>query len=71
MGFEHASTLRVFNALVAQTYDLMLALILEGIGPMFAGDLFMYVLDHEERWPYAKTRYLSDISAGFNYKRSN
>lgn len=71
MGFEQASTLRVFNALVAQTYDLVLAMILEGIGPMFASDLFMYVFDHEERWPYAKTRYLSHISASFNYTRAN
>ncbi|MEV7574429.1 hypothetical protein AB0P28_15155 [Pseudarthrobacter sp. NPDC089323] len=70
MGFEQASTLRVFNSLVALTYDLVLAMILEGIGPMFAGDLFRHVFDFEDRWPYAKTRFISHISAGFDYRHT-
>jgi hypothetical protein len=69
LGFESPATLRAFSALVAKTYDVVLALLLEGVGPMFAGDLFLHDFDGKENWPYAKTRRISEISSSFDYKR--
>jgi hypothetical protein len=69
MGFESPKTLRAFSALVAKTYDVVLATILEGIGPLFAGDLFLHHFDDKTKWSYSKTSYVVAISAQFHYKR--
>lgn len=68
IGFESASTLRAFNNLVAQTYDLILALIFEGIGPSFTGDLFVTVYSTKERWSYARAKYTRQVFGHFDYK---
>jgi hypothetical protein len=68
IGFEGPATLRAFNALVAQTYDLVLALVFEGIGPAFTGDLFIQILDDEPSWKFHKGRYVGQISRYFDYK---
>jgi hypothetical protein len=61
-GFESARTLEAFNRLLTQTYDLVLVLLLEGIGPAFTGDLFVQVFDQTKGWKYHKGRYVSQVS---------
>ena len=68
MGFESASTLRAFNRLLAQSYDLVLTVIFEGIGAAFTGDLFVQVFDADPDWKFHKGRYVRQISAFFDYK---
>lgn len=67
-GFESATTLRTFVRLMVQTYDLVLALIFEGIGPSFTGDLFVEIFDEEKRWAFHKTRFVKQVSRFFDYK---
>lgn len=67
-GFEGAKTLDAFNRVVVQTYDIVLALILEGIGPPFAGDIFIEVFDHKPKWRFHKTPFVSEMSRFFDYK---
>lgn len=68
LGFESTKTLRAFSALVARTYDVVLATVFEGIGPMFTGDLLVHLFDHKKKWSYSKTTYVGAISAHFEYK---
>jgi hypothetical protein len=67
-GFEGAKTLEAFNRVLVQTYDIVLALIFEGIGPAFTGDLFIEVFDHEPKWRFHKTAFVSEMSRFFDYK---
>ncbi len=68
IGFESAATLRVFNEVVRQTFDLILVLVFEGIGPAFTGELFVGVLDARSEWKYHKCRFVREVSAHFDYK---
>ncbi len=68
VGFEGPATLDRFNKIVAQAYDLILALIFEGIGPSFTGDLFVSVFDSHQDWKFHKGRYVREISKFFDYK---
>jgi len=67
-GFESAKTLEAFNRVAFQVYDVVLALIFEGIGPSFTGDLFIQVLDSRPEWRYHKGRFVAEVSRGFDYK---
>lgn len=67
-GFESVRTLEAFNRLLVQTYDVVLVLLLEGIGPAFTGDLFIQVFDEAEDWKFRKGRFVSQISRQFGYK---
>lgn len=67
-GFESAKTLEAFNRVLVQTYDIVLALLFEGIGPAFTGDLFIEVFDHEPTWRFHKTAFVSEMSRFFDYK---
>jgi hypothetical protein len=50
LGFEAPITVEAFARAMLQTYNLVLALLLEGVGPSFAGDLFLQVLGDEPEW---------------------
>jgi hypothetical protein len=67
-GFESAKTLEAFNRLVFQTYDLVLVLLFEGIGPSFTGDIFIQALDDEPDWKFHKGRFMSRVGKHFDYK---
>ncbi len=67
-GFESSATLEAFNRLVAQSYDVILALVFEGIGPAFTGDLFINVFDVNPGWRFHKTKFVGEISRYFDYK---
>lgn len=62
-GFESAATLRTFNRLLFRTYDLVLVLIFEGIGPSFTTDLFEQGLTDQEKWRYHKGRFAQEVRA--------
>lgn len=68
IGFESAETLDAFNRLLVQTYDVILALVFEGVGPSFTGDLFVQLLDDEQRWRFRRTKFVSRVSQHFDYK---
>lgn len=67
-GFESAATLEAFNRLLVQIYDVILALVFEGIGPAFTGDLFVGVFDELPSWRFHKTKFVGTMSLYFNYK---
>lgn len=67
IGFESAATLRAFIRLLVQTYDLVLALVFEGIGPSFTRDVFAQVLDDEPRWAFRKTRFVAQVAKSVDY----
>jgi len=67
-GFEGPKVLEAFTQLASQTLDLVLALIFEGIGPDFSGDLFVSLLDEAPKWKFHKTKFVSQVSGFFDYK---
>ncbi len=67
-GFEGPKVLEAFTRLASQTLDLVLALVFEGIGPDFSGDLFVSLLDDAPRWKFHRTRFVSQVSEFFDYK---
>jgi hypothetical protein len=68
IGFEQPRTLRAFNAVLRNAYDAVLALVFEGFGPSFTGDVFVQILDDERSWKFHRSRYVSGVSAHFDYK---
>jgi hypothetical protein len=68
IGFESAGTLEAFNRLLVSTYDVILALVFEGIGPAFTGDLFLGVFDEHPEWRFHRTPFVREISRYFDYK---
>lgn len=60
-GFESAATLRSFNKLLLSTYDIVIALIFEGIGPMFTADLFEQFLDDHPKWRFHKGKFVQQV----------
>jgi hypothetical protein len=67
-GFESAATLDAFNRLLVQVYDVVLALVFEGIGPSFTGDLFIHVFDDLPKWRFHRGKLVGEISRFFDYK---
>lgn len=68
IGFETTATLRAFNRVLFATYDLVLALIFEGIGPAFTGDLFEQLFVEDTLWKFHKGRYVRRVSRSFDHK---
>lgn len=67
-AFESARSLRAFNRAVGQVYDIVLALVFEGIGPAFTGDLFTVAFDEQPKWKFHRGKFVSQISEFFDYK---
>jgi hypothetical protein len=68
LGFEAPITVEAFARAMLQTYDLILAVVLEGVGPSFAGDLFAQVFDDESNWVFHRSRFVRVVSQSFDYK---
>lgn len=68
IGFELPRTLRTFNGVLSNAYDVILALVFEGFGPAATGDVFVQVLDDDPTWRLHRGTYIGDISAHFDYK---
>jgi hypothetical protein len=67
-GFEGPKVLESFNRLTSQTLDVVLALVFQGVGSSFTGDLFIQVFDDRPTWMYHRTRFVAEISRYFGYK---
>jgi hypothetical protein len=66
-GFETAADLENFNDLLARTYDVLVVLLCEGLGGLAAGDLIL-AFDDVNDWPFHRTRFVEQVSRGFDYK---
>lgn len=67
-GFESIRTLEHFVNALSRVYDLVLALVFEGVGPSFTGDVFIQILDDRPEWKFHRTKYCKIICHHFNYK---
>lgn len=68
LGMETADELRKIGRLMFRVYDMALALYLHGYGLSMTGDVYIQVLDDMEKWKFHNGKYLSVISAYFDYK---
>lgn len=67
-GFDTAQELRSFVRLLARFYDLILVLHFNALGMSLSGDIFVHVLDENEKWPYHKTKFVKTLSSCVDYK---
>jgi len=68
-GFESVSEFKVMNREFARLCDVVVFLSLAVLGPSgLAGDVFVQVFDHDNAWPYHKTKYCKALSEHYNYK---
>jgi hypothetical protein len=65
-GLEGPQTLEAFNRLASQTLDIVVALVMQGIGPTFTSDLFEQVLDRVPDWKFHRTRFTGEIARHFD-----
>lgn len=68
LGFESADSLVKFSRTLTRVYDIVLALVFEGIGPNFSGDVFIEILDGRTRWKFRNSKYCKAVSRHFDYK---
>ena len=61
-----AATLVAFNHLLVQTYDVVLVLVFEGIGPSFTGDRFVTAFDSHPQWRFHRTKFVGRMSRHFD-----
>jgi len=67
-GMESVATLKRFNQLAFQVYDLVLVRIFYSIGLSMAGDIFTDALDDEPKWRFHKGKFIGRLSRCFDYK---
>ena len=53
---------------VKRVLDFSLSLLFHALGPSFAGDLFIHVLDEDDGWKFRKAKFCSKVSSHFDYK---
>lgn len=68
LGFETAADLRKLSRLMFRVYDMALTLYFHGYGLPMTGDVFIQVLDDLQSWKFHKGKYVSVVSAYFDYK---
>ncbi|MEG4201849.1 hypothetical protein [Microcoleus sp. Pol12A5] len=68
LGFETAKELKNIGRLMFRVYDIVLTLYFHGCGMETTGDVFINHLDDLTTWKFHKGKYVSIVSAFFNYK---
>ena len=68
LGFETAKELKSIGQLMFRVYDIVLTLYFHGCGMETTGDVFIDCLDDLTTWKFHKGKYVSIVSAFFNYK---
>ncbi|MBD9358932.1 hypothetical protein [Methylomonas albis] len=68
LGYETTDELRKLNKLIFRVYDMALALYFHGYDLSMTGDLFVGALDDMPKWSFHKGKYVSTVSAYFDYK---
>jgi hypothetical protein len=43
-------------------------MMLEGLGPSYAGDLCVYFFDEKQNWKFRKRKFLKKLNSFFDYK---
>lgn len=67
-GFEGPGALEALTTLASRTFDLVLVLLFQGLGPSLTGDLFIHIFDQQSGWKFHRTTYVPQISQAFDYK---
>lgn len=68
LGYETTDELRKLNKLIFRVYDMAIALYFHGYDLSMTGDLFVGALDDIPKWSFHKGKYVSTVSAYFDYK---
>lgn len=68
LGYETPAELRKLARLMFRVYDMALALYFHGYDLSMTGDVFVAVLDDYEKWSFHKGKYISVVSAYYDYK---
>ena len=68
LGFETDEELGKIGRLMFRVYDLALTLYFHGYDLSMTGDVFIEVLDNMPSWKFHKGKYVSIVSAFFDYK---
>ena len=68
LGYETTDELRKLSKLMFRVYDMALALYFHGYDISMTGDLFAGALDDMPKWSFHKGKYVSTVSAYFDYK---
>jgi len=68
LGFETAEELRKIGRLMFRVYDVALTLYFHGYDLSMTGDIFIEILDDSPKWKFHKGKYVSVVSAYFDYK---
>ena len=68
LGFETGEELRKIGRLMFRVYDVALTLYFHGYGLSMTGDIFIEALDDIPKWKFHKGKYVSVVSAYFDYK---
>lgn len=67
-AFETPNEIESFCRDLERLYDLLLVLQFNALGLGLAGDVFVQVLDDNQKWPYHKSKFTKLLSSEFNYK---
>jgi hypothetical protein len=68
LGYETPDELRKLGRLMFRVYDMALTLYFHGYDLSMTGDVFVGVLDDQEKWSFHKGKYVPVVSAYYDYK---
>lgn len=68
IGYESLSDLKSVSNIIFQVLELVLVMMLEGLGPSYAGDLCVYFFDEKQNWKFRKRKFLKKLNSFFDYK---
>lgn len=68
IGFESIKMLIDLNKLIFRAYDMILVMIFHSFGDSMSGDIFIQLLDDNDKWRFHKGKYTKEYSKKFDYK---
>jgi hypothetical protein len=68
VGFETVSDINKFNDLFAKVLDVSLCAMFESFDQGLVGEIFVDVLDENQKWAFHKTPLVKSISKHYDYK---
>lgn len=67
-GFAAETDLAGLNKDIFRLYEILIVLLLHGIGMTLAGEVFVKIFDEEPEWTFHKGVYIDQMSTYFDYK---
>ena len=61
-GFESIKMLIDLNKLIFRAYDMILVMIFHSFGDSMSGDIFIQLLDDNDKWRFHKGKYTKEYS---------